>query len=1533
MKLWKSPVFYFGIALVMAVTAAFVAPFIIDWDSYRTAIEKYGSQVIGRQVTVAGDISGRLFPWPKLSIRDVKVANPPGSFVPDFITADEVDVRMTLAGLFGGEIRVESIDIVHPVVAFERLASGQGSWHLKSEIHRSEMGLLDRIRLDQISVTDGVVHLIDNRRAGRATITGVNATLAAQDFAGPWRMRGTAAYHDRPVEIGINTGSWTPGTPFKFGFHIGSGDGSGLVYQFDGANDGNHVTGNLKVQPAASVDGRSDAEGQLRPLVMTAQVTSDFDSVALDKIEISPRDTTSEGANLLTGSAEISLGTSVRLKTDLRATRFDLDAVAGAKVRDLIRHGGSLALLENAMRIMPDDVDITASLGVTSLVVGGEPLDNAKLAFQLNQDAIRISELSAGMPGQARGLFTGVFVVTDSGPELAGDLAGEAGSLRDFVSWAWPEGRSDIGKIWTGSRGRFKLQTRLDATDDQLRLQDMNYQIDESLGNGGFSIGFGERPALDIRLDASTLDLDRFAPNGFGGGNWLGTASLLSQWAVGHDLRLTLQSGQTLLNGVDARNVAIDIAAIGGNIDLKTVEIGNVGNARLEISGVLAPTETGNKGTIQTSVMADDPRSLLQLLGLYPKDSNPLWADALGKTALTITADLKPDEEGQAANFRVTGKSGDLDVEATLAAAGQDDLLASEISSSFTLRSATGAGLAKLVGMTPANAQGGPAKLSMTLTGSLANGLVADLQADAYGAKGKFQGKFLRNNGALTGTGRAGIFAERPGDLFLAAGVSDYAGGALSLESDVEVALPKVALPNVQGFVAGAPLSGTITFENGNKVKGEFATGPLSFGRLFGLVFMPWDGRPLNAELPFALEPPRGLTGELWIKPEYLEVFDGLTVKETQIGISAARAEVRLAAFGKSDMGGDVAIEVGVKPQAGGKALDGRLVMPVDLARSLKDVNGAGIAQGLAKLSVKASGNGRTPGAVLAGLTGSGSYDIAGLKIANLNPERFAELVKTANSGEELKTAFMALSSEGILDFGSAAGILKIENGTVTMPDFAQASPAADVSLTPKIDLADARLDAAMQVKLKTLDDQPRFGVTYSGHPGALTRFVDIAALESKLGFRVVERTLRELEKLQADQQKMMQEEDLQRHEDEARLEAYNEQRRELQRRLSEVDVHRRMSEAAAAAYKIGLEQAIAGGRAINRQEMQRRVRERQVHRYMRRQEEMARRAEEEAARKAQEEAERKAEEEAARKAQEEAERKAEEEAARKAEEEVARQAEEEAVRKAQEEAEREAQEEAARQAEEEAARQAQEEAARKAQEDAARQAQEEVERKAQEEVEQKVREEAERKVREEAIRKAQEQTAQQAEADRKAQEQAAQQAEADRKVREQAAQQAEADRKVQQQAAQQAEADRKALEDIVRKVQENPQAASTDPAQAKLPAPALPDAGAPLPPPEPPGTDLFGPLPPDADVDVVKPQSSTEQTGAVEPPPEQPDVNVVKPPAPKSKPKRQPAKSQARTDPGAPLVLVPPQKIAKEPPKRENFLDRLFRRLKSQND
>ena len=128
MKVWKSPVFYFGILLVMVIAGLLSAPYVIDWNAYRADLEDYGKTLTGRSVKIAGPISAEVFPWPRLTAQGVTIANPPGLENPEFARADRVVVRMTLAGLVRGGIDVESIDVERPVIGLERLATGEGNW-------------------------------------------------------------------------------------------------------------------------------------------------------------------------------------------------------------------------------------------------------------------------------------------------------------------------------------------------------------------------------------------------------------------------------------------------------------------------------------------------------------------------------------------------------------------------------------------------------------------------------------------------------------------------------------------------------------------------------------------------------------------------------------------------------------------------------------------------------------------------------------------------------------------------------------------------------------------------------------------------------------------------------------------------------------------------------------------------------------------------------------------------------------------------------------------------------------------------------------------------------------------------------------------------------------------------------------------------------------------------------------------------------------------------------------------------------------
>jgi uncharacterized protein involved in outer membrane biogenesis len=207
MPVWKSPVLYIGVLLVLAVLGALLAPLVMDLNAYRAGLEDYGRKLTGRAVTIGGPFM-RLFPWPRLAAEDVHLANPPGLAEAEFATAGRIVVRMSLAGLFSGNIQVESIDIEEPVITLERRAEGQGNWNFTPSGDLAKNKLLDRVKLDRVTLTNGVLRLIDRRRGGEAKLENLNASLAAPGIAGPWRLRGSVAI--AAFDIGINTG---PGRP------------------------------------------------------------------------------------------------------------------------------------------------------------------------------------------------------------------------------------------------------------------------------------------------------------------------------------------------------------------------------------------------------------------------------------------------------------------------------------------------------------------------------------------------------------------------------------------------------------------------------------------------------------------------------------------------------------------------------------------------------------------------------------------------------------------------------------------------------------------------------------------------------------------------------------------------------------------------------------------------------------------------------------------------------------------------------------------------------------------------------------------------------------------------------------------------------------------------------------------------------------------------------------------------------------------------------------------------------------------------
>src|SRR6201987_2194279 len=97
-----------AIAFILALIAALVGPYFIDWNQFRPQFEAEATKIIGAPVRVAGALDARLLPTPTLRLRSVVVggANDLGK-----VRADKLDVEFSLGDLMRGQWRANQLAI------------------------------------------------------------------------------------------------------------------------------------------------------------------------------------------------------------------------------------------------------------------------------------------------------------------------------------------------------------------------------------------------------------------------------------------------------------------------------------------------------------------------------------------------------------------------------------------------------------------------------------------------------------------------------------------------------------------------------------------------------------------------------------------------------------------------------------------------------------------------------------------------------------------------------------------------------------------------------------------------------------------------------------------------------------------------------------------------------------------------------------------------------------------------------------------------------------------------------------------------------------------------------------------------------------------------------------------------------------------------------------------------------------------------------------------------------------------------------
>ncbi|MGL4489586.1 MAG: AsmA family protein, partial [Rhizobiaceae bacterium] len=148
-----------GGLLVLVLLAALIAPLFINWTGYRADFEREASKILGRPVTVAGEASARLLPFPSLSFTNVRVGedveNPA-------LTIEQFSMDAELSPFLSGEVLIFDMRMTKPrgVVVIDE--SGQIDWTLRANSPFDP----GNVRIENLVVEGGQFDVID-RAAGR----------------------------------------------------------------------------------------------------------------------------------------------------------------------------------------------------------------------------------------------------------------------------------------------------------------------------------------------------------------------------------------------------------------------------------------------------------------------------------------------------------------------------------------------------------------------------------------------------------------------------------------------------------------------------------------------------------------------------------------------------------------------------------------------------------------------------------------------------------------------------------------------------------------------------------------------------------------------------------------------------------------------------------------------------------------------------------------------------------------------------------------------------------------------------------------------------------------------------------------------------------------------------------------------------------------------------------------------------------------------------------------------------------------------
>lgn len=1070
--------------VVLVAGAAVAVPHMIDWNKYKPQIQKGIEDATGYQVEFGGKIDLAILPFPHVVIENLAV-RVPGQPPSDLITLKKAEVSVALAPLFGGEVSVNSVNLVEPVITVGIDRDGRQSWmtdRLKTMTAAKPEGAApaqnnapasaggNKFALKKLQIENGTVRYNDARSGKETVLEKINTVLSADSLSGPFKAKGDITWNNQKVDVDVQSGRMdkaakTVAVQADIRIANAQVNYSGIVGTAGGLDlqgETKIVTGNL----SSTLTGLTGKASTLPPLPLNIQglLTAKGDKAEVKTLKVTLGDLQASGAIGVTNipakdgpmvvAVNLDSGSQVSVESFLPVK--SVKTVKGAADKDVPKTGVMKTLLPDTISL-PVAADIKADLKLAGISYKGAAFGDVKINLEKKGSTITMTESIGQMPGGGQlsgksGLTfasgsqgTGSGVVY-SDPTLTFDMKGNATAPGKLLSAFLPE--ATIKSMQPMFKDPVTLAAAGNIRSNRVAVDSGSFALGSTslaLGSSSYTLDQTGKDDVVLSVTGRDINIDHF----MGAKTAAPTAQDKVQTATPAP---AAKPAAVLQDTLKKLNLPVDLTV---KADLTNVTMQGTTYGALNVDGSLK----GDSLEIKKAALTDAGGDVMQASGTIKSVSKLTGVDLVvgGKTAdaVAFLSSFKVDTSKFPKDF------GPLDLSVDLAGETPESL-------AFAARAKALGGEGQANGMLIKALSDKPAvdKLSLQVKHPNFEQLMRKFNPSYKAGVGikKDMDVFANINMESDGYSLSGLKANI-GNMNMTGDVRANTNGS---KPDVKATLNADTIP--LDILSGK-----------DKTAKTSATAPKATPNASTNSDVRWSRNAINTDWM------RAFNLDLTVNAKSVE-YGNWVLNNTALAVTLKDGTLNIAKMDAAVYGGTMGLTAQVRSSA-----QERSPISFDVKTSFKDValeplaasfSGAKVikARGDVSLDIDAKSSGISPAALVSALSGQGQLNgknvvLQGFDLAAMS----RSLVSTTKVVDNITGLASASMSGGETSFDKITGPFTISEGVINFDNFLMEGAAANITNKGQISLPRWVIDMNSTVDLATPEDAPNLEIRFQG--------------------------------------------------------------------------------------------------------------------------------------------------------------------------------------------------------------------------------------------------------------------------------------------------------------------------------------------------------------------------------------------------------------------------------------------------------------------